>query len=261
MLSIIIPSYKDPLLIKTIGSLLENSELGADLEIVAVFDGYWPDFNLINDSRVKYVHLGRNRGMRRAINAGVAISTGEYIMRTDEHCMFAKGFDKAMTDGCQPNWILTATRDFLDSQKWEVMDIPPYIYEKLKIRNGKFEGQRWPSRDKARKDIMIDETMSMQGSVWIMPRKWWDEVIGELQTEGYGPLIQDSHEMVFKTWKAGGKLMLNKNTWFAHKHYSFTRTHQQGTPENPANNEAGYQYALSVWKDYYLNEIKPKWGI
>ena len=257
MLSVIIPSYKDPLLVKTIDSILENSE--GDIEIIAVLDGYWPSFELRIDPRVRYIHLGRNRGMRGAINAGISVSRGEFIMRTDEHCMFAKGFDTAMTGACQPNWIMTATRYFLDPYKWEVMDIPPFIYEKLKIRDGKFEGQRWPGRDKERKNMMIDETMSMQGSVWVMPRKWWDEVIGELQTEGYGPLIQDSHEMVFKTWQAGGKLMLNKNTWFAHKHYSFTRTHQQGTPENPANNEAGYKYSLDKWKDYYEKVIMPKW--
>lgn len=258
-LSVIIPSWKDPLLIKTIDSLLENSELGDQLEVIAVLDGYWPSFELRIDPRVRYVHLGKNRGMRGAINAGVGVSQGEFIMRTDEHCMFAQGFDKAMTDACQPNWIMTAIRHFLDPNKWEVMDIPPFIYEKLKIRDGKFEGQRWPNRDKSCAKIKIDETMSMQGSVWVMPRKWWDKVIGELQTEGYGPLIQDSHEMIFKTWKAGGKLMLNKNTWFAHKHYSFTRTHQMGTPENPANCDAGYKYALETWGDYYEKVIVPKW--
>jgi hypothetical protein len=104
---------------------------------------------------------------------------------------------------------------------------------------------------------MIDETMAMQGSMWVMPHKWWDDVIGELQTEGYGPLYQDSHEMVFKTWKAGGKLMLNKNTWFAHKHRSFSRTHNYGTAEAAP----GWKYSLDTWKDYYLNEIKPKWKI
>ncbi len=260
MLSVIIPSYKDPILHKTIDSLLQNAE--GEIEIIAVLDGYWPATPITNDPRVRILHLGKNRGMREAINAGVSVSRGEFIMRTDEHCMFAKGFDKVITDVCQPNWVMTAVRYFLDPYKWEVIkDIPPFIYEKLKIRDGKFEGQRWHSRDKERKDIMIDETMAMQGSFWIMPRRWWDEVIGALQTEGYGPLIQDSHEMVFKTWQAGGKLMLNKNTWFAHKHYSFTRTHQQGTLENPANNEAGYKYSLNTWKDYYLNDVVPKWRI
>jgi len=261
-LSIIIPSYKDPYSVKTINSLLEGSELGDQLEIIDVLDGFWPSYEIVQDPRVRYVHLGRNRGMRGAINAGVSISRGEFIMRTDEHCMFAKGFDKAMTDVCEPNWIMTARRYYLDPVKWELMDIPYVDYEKLVIQEGKkFAAQRWRSRDEERKDIMIDETMAMQGSCWVMPRKWWDEVIGELDTEHYGPLIQDSHEMQFKTWKAGGRLMLNKNTWFAHKHRSFPRTHNNGTEENPANCEAGYKYALDTWREYYEKEILPKWNM
>ena len=42
MLSVIIPSYKDPLLHKTIESLLENAE--REIEIIAVLDDYRPDF-------------------------------------------------------------------------------------------------------------------------------------------------------------------------------------------------------------------------
>jgi len=261
-LSVVIPDYKDPLLIKTIQSLLENSELGDQLEIIAVFDGYWPDFKLIEDDRVNYVHLGKNRGMRGAINAGVLVSKGEFIMRTDEHCMFGKGYDRILTRTCRQDWIVTPRRFYLDPVKWEVMDKPYVDYEKLVIQGGKkFAGVRWHERDESNKDKMIDQTMAMQGSCWLMPRAWWDKVIGELQTEGYGPLIQDSHEMVFKTWKAGGKLVLNKNTWFAHKHRDFPRTHQNGTPENPAHCEEGYAYALKVWRDYYEKVIRKVWGI
>ena len=261
-LSVVIPSYKDPLLVKTIQSLLTSSELGDKLEIIAVLDGYWPEFKLVENPKVRYVHLGGNRGMRGAINAGVQVARGEFICRTDEHCLFSQGWDKAMTDSCQPNWIMTSRRYFLDSKQWKVMDEPYVDYEKLVIQeNVKFSGQRWRSRDKERKDIMIDDTMAMQGSVWLMPRQWWIDVIGELQTEGYGPHYQDSHEMVFKTWKAGGKMMLNKNTWFAHRHRSFSRTHNDGTKENPANKQAGWQYSLDVWRDYYENVIRPEWKI
>jgi hypothetical protein len=141
------------------------------------------------------------------------------------------------------------------------MDIPPIDICKLKIAGGKFSGVEWQSRSLELKNEPIVETMAMQGSMWMMPHKWWDEVIGELQTEGYGPLIQDSHEMVFKTWQKGGKLMVNKNTWHAHKHRDFARTHNNGTAENPANQDAGYKYALEVWGDYYEKEIRPKWGV
>jgi len=258
-LSVVIPSWKDPYLVKHINSLLDNA-LGT-IEILVVLDGYWRG-DLPDDPRVRIVHLGKNRGMRGAINAGVSIARGEFIMRTDEHCCFAKGYDKIMTNSCQPNWIMTAKRFFLDPKKWEVMDIEPVVHEKLVIQGGKkFSGIRWREQDEKMKDEPISETMAMQGSMWLMPKKWWESVIGELQTEGYGPLIQDSHEMVFKTWKAGGKLMVNKNTWFAHKHRRFSRSHNNGTTENPANCDAGYKYSLDIWKDYYLNEIKPKWKI
>jgi len=264
VLSAIIPSYKDPLLTPTIKSLLENSELGDQLEVIAVLDGYWPEFELIEDPRVRYVHLGSNRGMRGAINAGIDVASGEFLMRNDEHQCYAKGYDRVLVESCQPNWIVTPRRYFLDPVKWEVMDLPYVDYSKLKIQNvgngvRKFAGVPWERPD--RKDIMIDETMAMQGSCWLMPRKWWDDVIGELQTEGYGPLYQDSHEMVFKTWKAGGKLMVNKNTWHAHKHRSFPRTHNNGTKENPSNNEQSWTYAIEQWGDYYEKEVRPKWGI
>ena len=120
-LSVIIPSWKDPLFIKTIDSILVNSGLGNDIEIIVVLDGYWPNFEIRNDPRVRYVHLGKNRGMRDAINAGVSVARGEYIMRTDEHCMFAKDFGRIVLENIQDNWIVTMRRYCLDPVKWEVM--------------------------------------------------------------------------------------------------------------------------------------------
>ena len=262
-LSVVIPSWKDPYMVKTVRSLLDTSELGDQLEIICVLDGYWPEFKLVEDPRVRYVHLGKNRGMRGAINAGVSVARGEFLCRTDEHCMFSQGFDRIMTENCRPNWIMTAKRYFLDPVKWEVMkDQPPVGYEKLVIQGGvKFAGQRWKSRDEEMKHRKLGETMAMQGSVWLMPRQWWIDVIGELQTEGYGPLIQDSHEMQFKTHQAGGYLILNNKTWFAHKHRSFSRTHNNGTEENPANCDAGYKYALETWREYYEKVYRPYWKI
>ena len=255
MLSVIIPSYKDPYVVKTVESLIGNAV--EDIEIIVVFDGYWQEPFLLSHPQVKIVHLGKNRGMRGAINAGVSVAKGEFLMRVDEHQVFGNGYDAILTRDCRENWIVTPRRFFLDPVKWEVMDLPFVDRMKLVIRGGKFTGVDWRGDD----NLLIEESMAMQGSCWVMPHKWWDEVIGELQTEGYGPHIQDSHEMVFKTWQAGGKLMINKNTWHAHKHRSFPRTHNNGTLENPANCEAGYKYAIEVWGDYYEKEIRPKWGI
>ena len=257
LVSVVIPSYRDPYLYRTIESMLVGAT--GDIEIIPVLDGYWAE-QIHTDSRVKYLHLGKNRGMRGAINAGVSVAKGDYIMRSDEHCLYAKGFDVELSSVCDENVIVTPRRYFLNPEKWERMDLPYWDYERLEIRDDvKFEGRHWRQRERERGHVSVDETMSMQGSCWMMQRSWWDRVIGELDDEHYGPLIQDSHEMVFKTWQAGGKLLVNKRTWFAHKHVAFPRTHNQGTTENPARCDEGYAYALKTWKPYYEEVIRPRW--
>jgi len=136
------------------------------------------------------------------------------------------------------------------------MDISPVDYEKLKIvnygRGQKFSGVKW---NKIEETYDIDETMAMQGSCWFMKKSWWEDVIKRLDSENYGTLYQDSHEMVFKTWKAGGKMVVNKLTWYAHKHREFPRTHSYP----PGEADHTFAHCLNVWKDYYEQEIIPAW--
>jgi len=260
VISVIIPSYKDPYLHNTIDSLLTNSE--AELEIVVVLDGYKPKKPIIDDPRVLIVANKENVGMREAINTGVRASHGKYIMRTDEHCKFGEGYDRILTETIESNWIVTPRRYFLNPETWECIG-EPVDYEKLIIGvsmfNGKrgrlkFHGKNWSQRSKVFADVMIDEKTGMQGSCWLMHRKWWDDVIKNLQTEGYGTHYQDQADMCFKTWQAGGKLMLNKNTWYAHKAKEFPRTHHYSTD---LATEC-FTYSLNKWRNYYERDIEPK---
>ena len=257
MISVVIPSYKDPLLAKTIQSLLDNAE--GEIEIIAVLDGYWPSFELPEDPRVHLIHLGKNGGMKNAINVGVSMARGDYIMRTDEHCMFDKGYDVKLTKRFKDNWIVYPVRYALDTDKWEIMaDIKPNFYNKLVIDETyhKWSGVNWKERTKERESKEIDESMAMQGSCWIMKKSWWDKVIVALE-DRLGNHYGDSHEMVFKTWKAGGKLMVNKLTWYAHKHRDFPRTHHYG--EKKAR--GGWDASIDEWLEYYQQVIKPKWQL
>lgn len=256
MLSIIIPSYKDPLLHKTIDSLLDNSE--GDIEIIPVLDGYVPE-PLREDRRIFPVYLTDNVGMREAINFGVANARGEYLMRSDEHCKFGPGYDRILTETIEDNWTVTPRRYALNPETWEIFG-EPIDHERLIIgrsiigkRKGemKFHTSNWKERSIQRTDIMIDEKTAMQGSCWLMRSDWWHKVIGPLQTEGYGTLYQDTTEMLFKTWQAGGKLMLNKNTWYAHKHRKYSRTHCYSS--ELAN--ASFKYAILQWGQYYYDNI------
>lgn len=249
--SVIIPCYRDKYINPTIQSILDG--FTTDLEIIPVLDG--ADVDLIENPRIKPIRLPERKGMRNAINTGVRAAQGKYLMRTDAHCLFDKGFDEKILRTIQPNWIVDATRYFLDPEKWEVMDIPPVRMERLIISGNhhKFASLAWPERDD---DKPLKPKMAMQGSVWVMHRAWWDTVIGELQEEGYGTLYQDSTEMTMKTWQAGGELMLNQETWYAHKHRDFSRTHDYPNKLS----RASWDYALSQWENYYRSVILPRWN-
>ena len=259
--------YKEPYLNLTIQDLLKQSELGEALEVIAVFDGEWPDKDtLIKDPRVRYVFLGANRGPKAAYNAGIAVSRGEFFARLDAHCTFGNGYDRILTDACGPNEIMTARRYYLDPINWKIMLEEGCVdYEKLTIQNvgegvQKFAGKPWKDRAEKRKDIKVDEIEAMQGSFWICPRKWFKQICGdELQIEGLGNAYQDSVEVSMKTWKAGGKVKVCKDTWFGHKHRTFARTHNEGTKENPWNREASWKYSLETWRQYFEEELRPKW--
>lgn len=250
ILSCILPSWKDKYNTPTVQSILDNSGLGDQIEVIVVLDGYEPDFELVQDPRVKYIRQ-ENTGMRGAINRGVKESTGEYIARFDEHIKVGQDWDKILLEDITDTDIWTGLRKFLDPIKWAVMDNEPVWAEKLiidKDRN-KFAGVKC---QKPEGDIF--QVTAMQGSFWMMSRKHWDEVIGELQEEGYGPLYQDSVEMVFKTWKAGGRLMRNNNMWYAHKHRSFSRTHNINAEES----QKSFDYARKLWEPYF-KELQKKW--
>jgi len=119
MVSVIIPARNEQFLEKTINDLLAKAE--GEIEIIVVLDGYWPNPGLKDDPRVTLLHRGQSRGMRDAINSAVAIAKGEYIMKTDAHCMFGEGFDVKLVADHKPNWLVVPRRYRLDRRLRTVM--------------------------------------------------------------------------------------------------------------------------------------------
>lgn len=263
-LSVIIPSHNDIYLAQTIDSVLAAAR--GEIEVLPVLDGYEPERPMtrvmLSHPAVRPIRHETNLGMREAINTGVAASCSPYIMRLDEHCMMGSGYDHILLQTIQPNWIVTPRRYKLDPVKWQRMDDRGFVdYERLEIikkASGmeKFHGVDWKQRRDERLAVPIDETMAMQGSCWVMARSWWDKVIERLDSNGYGTLYQDTTEMLFKTWAAGGKLMVNKLTWFAHRHRCFNRTHQY--PRELA--QKAFSHALNVWRGDY-EKVRAQWAI
>ena len=213
MLSIIIPAYKEPHLNKTIRSLIWNKR--GDIEIIVVLDG--ADQEVVNHHRVHVIKIPEQRGMRNAINTGVRMARGELIMKTDAHCKFAPGYDLELKPN--ENEVMIPRRYDLNCEDWKEYGAPS-DFHKLVIhpKYKKFHGQVV-----RRKCEGVIETQSFQGSCWVMHRSWFD-TIGPLDEGQFGPFEMEPVEISFKTWKQGGKLLINTNTWYAHP-VAAKRTH------------------------------------
>ncbi len=222
MISIIIPSRNEQFLPNTINELLTKCE--GQIEIIAILDGYYID--LPKDDRLKIIHFGKSKGLRAGINAGVSIAKGEYIMKIDGHCMVDQGYDVKLVADCEKNWIVIPRRKRLDAENWCIADVgkPDVDYEYLSYPDNPkdfggpgLNGKIWTQRALDRKDKLIDENMSFQGSCWFMFKDYFYEL--ELMDEAnYGTFWNEAQELGMKCWLSGGKVMTNKKTWYAHLH-------------------------------------------
>ena len=255
MVSIIIPTCQEQFLNNTVDDLLEKAE--GEIEVIVVLDNYWADPILKDDPRVIIIHRSERRGMRDCINSGVAISKGEYIMKSDAHCMFDKGFDKKLiADYKEDNWIVVPRRKRLDADKWCIQDVgkADIDYELISSpANQGIKGQVWGTRALKRKDILIDENMTFQGSCYFMSRKHWDW-LGGLHEEGYGSFVREAQEICLKTWLGGGKVMVNKKTWYAHLHKG--HKHGRGYFIDKRKMDKGDIYCDDFWLNNKWKERK-----
>lgn len=71
-----------------------------------------------------------------------------------------------------------------------------------------------PQYEKEKKEKGITETMSLQGSCWMLTReKYWELKICD---EGFGSWGSQGIEVAVKTWLSGGSVLVNHKTWYAH---------------------------------------------
>ncbi len=259
-LSVIIPNRNSPYTTKTIQDLFEKA--ATNIEIIVNVDENWPD-PLVEDKRVVYIHPSASRGMRWGINAAVALAHGKYIMKTDDHCMFAKGFDKVLIENhLQDNWVQIPRRYSLDADNWKINESRPYrdyMYltfpKQAGVSDSGLRGTEWWDRQRTRiaPEFDIDDTVSMQGSCYFMTKNHFDNFLHGLSEVGYGTFAQEAQEIGNKTWLGGGALKVNKKTWYAHLH----KGKQHGRMYHV--NQAWYKEMIdgTNWSaDYWMNN---KW--
>lgn len=271
MLSIIIPSKTEKFLNNTIEDVLKNAT--GDIEIIPVLDGY--DTEKIKDNRVRYLELEKKpyTQKRHGINRAVNIARGEYIMSLDAHCMMAKGFDEQLIKDHQPNWVQIPRRHRLDAENWclqaQIDKRPPIDYEYFMfepiIKGRGLHGFKWDVRTLERINILIDDTIEFQGSCWFMTKEWFLKN-GFMQIEGYTGWGQEAEEIGLTTWKNGGEVKTNKNTWYAHLHkgQKYGRMYFMSKEENEKSNNYSYNFWVKENRDFFISLIEkfsplPKW--
>lgn len=223
--SIIVPSRNEKYLYKTVQDLLEKSK--GDIEVFAILDGWW-DTQYHTDPRVHYIHYSKPRGMRNAIKAGVALASGEFILKTDAHCLFDEGFDEKLKKDIENNWIVIPRRYPLDVEKWVIEERTDDKYPiDVMILDENLQG----IPTKKRKDNALIPTETFQGSCWFMHKDYFNK-LNLMDEEKYGTFWQEAQEMGFKCKKDGGKIMCNTKTWYAHWHKTGGRGYSLNEDQN-----------------------------
>jgi glycosyltransferase involved in cell wall biosynthesis len=252
--SILIPTRNERFLAQTVNDVFNKAR--GEIEVVVYLDGYKPDPPL--KERPGLVQLfGPAVGMRGGINAAAAAATGEFLCKSDGHNMFAEGFDEVLKKDCEDDWVVVPRRKSLDAEKWDILQNgkSPVDYHFLSYPLAKPEeigmhGTVWKDRARARMDTMIDDEMSSQGSCWFMKKTYFDRFNG-LPHEGYGDFVQEFQQIGNRTWLSGGRVVINKNTWYAHLHKG--KTYGRGYSISQRAMIRG-----GLWSaDYWLNNRWP----
>jgi len=217
--SVLIPSRNEQFLPQTVADIFAKA--AGDVEVIVFLDGYWPDPIPEDQPNLAIIHSTQPKGMRGGVKAAAAIAKGEYLMKIDAHCMFDQGFDKKLLGTMQDNWVVIPTRKRLDPEKWEVIqDGRPDINYMYLDENNRGKLDEAKNSDPSLESERLVETNAFQGSCWFM-RKDYFEKLGLEDDENFGGSGHEAQEIYYKVHADGGKIIRNKNTWYAHWHKPF----------------------------------------
>ena len=260
LISIVIPSKTEIFLKRTIEDVLEKST--GEIEIFPVLDGYdlAPD-EKVEDIRVRYIRLPasnrtqKRHGINKVINE---LAKGKYVMSLDAHCMLDYGWDEIIVKDLEDDWVAIPRRNRLDAKNWclqpQADARPPIDYEYI-MWPGQFDpigfhGFKWDARTLKRRDIKVDDQMEFQGSMWVMHKSWFLKN-NFMQIEGFQGWGQEAEELGITTWLSGGRVVTNKNTWYAHLHKGKEYGRMYYLPRSDTRKSLAYAY------DYFINNKVP----
>ena len=223
--SIVIPSRNEKFLVRMVDDIFAKAR--GEIEVIVIVDGPTSFPLPLERPSLHLIEKDEPEGLRIAINDGARAATGKYLLKADAHCMFGEGFDEILQADCEDNWVVTARRFSLNASLWEPIPHPgvdyfylgcPWIDPQFLMRN-----RHWTSKAKKCQHILIDDQMTMHGSMWFAPLAHFHNTIQGLDEERFGSFGAEPQEISLKTWLGGGRLIINKKTWYAHLHSAWQR--------------------------------------
>lgn len=270
--SVLIPARNEQFLKNTIEDVLSHIE--ADTEIIAVCDGGWPVESIPDHPRLTLVYHAKARGQRAAVNLAAKLSKAQYIMKLDAHCAVDQGFDRKLIEGYREGQTVIPRMYNLHAFDW-VCECGYRMYQSGPAEHCGKQMQKeiiWKPRlhrksDFARFDKTLhfqywrgynnphNEVMCFVGACFFMSRERYWQLDG--LDEGHGGWGQMGVEISLKSWLSGGRVMVNKNTWFAHL---FRTQPGFGFPYEISfkEQERAREYSRDFWRLNAPHEL-PKW--
>jgi len=265
-LSILIPARNEEFLIRTIRDIFENSS--EKTEVIVVLDGQWPVEPIPDHPRLTIIYHSDSIGQRAATNEAARLSNSKYVMKVDAHCAFDKDFDTKMLNDMRDNWTMIPLMKNLHAFNWVCenghsryqspsgvcaecgkptkKDIVWISKNNPKSTSYRFDTdlhfQYWNEYKEKQKGQLV-ESMSAQGSCFMLTKEKYFEL--NICDEKHGSWGAQGTEVALATWLSGGKLIINKNTWYAHLFR--TAGGDFGFPYPNLGIEKARKYSKEIW--------------
>ncbi len=242
-LSVIITARCEEFLSRTVQGVLDNKR--GNTEIIVVCDGNWPNPPLPDHKDVTIIYHNEPMGQRASINDAARLSKATWIMKLDAHCIVDEGFDIKLMADAQYDWTVIPTMYNLHAFDWVCQKCGNRTYQGptpskcfIDTCDGKCKRDIvWKPRLNRKSDFMrfdqdlhfqywneykkrpeaqgeIADLMSFVGACFFLNRERYWELGGS--EEEWGSWGQQGTEWACKTWLSGGRVVVNKKTWFSH---------------------------------------------
>jgi len=262
-LSILIPARNEAYLQATIDDITTN--FTSRYEIIVGLDDYDPDPPIKPAPTVKIIRSEKRLGMRPLINMLADHAKGRYIMRVDAHCAFDVGYDSKLIDIYRSGDTVLGVRYELDTTAWQRRertncDFRYLSHPQADAPDG-LRGLAWHElKDRTRGQSMA-ETMTISGSCWLMERQQFI-AWGKLDAN-HGTFGQEGCEISCKTWLSGGRVRVNRKTWYAHHNrgkapYALSRRQRDKSVAYSKTLWLENRWPLQKYSfDYLIDRFKP----